>query len=79
MTHWFHHAKTMARDCLVRFARVTKRASLGRALLALRRSLSHSSEATTLVGISITLTFRALATLRERDTADTTHRLLALV
>ena len=25
----------MARDCLVRFARVTKRASLGRALLAL--------------------------------------------
>ena len=27
----------MARDCLVRFARVTKRASLDRALLALRR------------------------------------------
>ena len=37
MTHGFHYAKTMARDCLVRFARVTKRASLGRALLALRR------------------------------------------
>ena len=37
MTHGFHYAKTMARDCLVRFSRVTKRASLGRALLALRR------------------------------------------
>ena len=31
-------------------------------------SLSHSSEATTLFGIAITLIFRALATLRERET-----------
>ena len=35
MTHGFHHAKTMARDCLARSATCTKRASLGPAVLAL--------------------------------------------
>ena len=33
--HGFHHAKTMARDCLARSATCTKRASLAPALLAL--------------------------------------------
>ena len=33
--HGFHHAKTMARDCLARSTTCTKRASLAPALLAL--------------------------------------------